>query len=120
LADLFVYDDALNTWGGKCHAAGRCVMELQELMEVLRHLAGYRNVNRLVLAEIRIGEYLQSRQGIARQTAIERLRDAIRAEPKEHALESEFWRLVADSNSLRTAVLTGSRTPILMIADSCR
>jgi hypothetical protein len=26
----------------------------------------------------------------------------------------------ADSNSLRTAVLTGSRTLILMIADSCR
>jgi len=94
--NLFVYDDALNTWGGKCQAAGRCVMELRELMEVLRHLAGYRNVNRLVLAEIRIGEYLQARQGVARQTAIERLRDAIRAEPKESALQSEFWRLVEE------------------------
>jgi len=95
--NLFVYDDAHTTIGrSKFQAAARCVMELRELMEVLRHLAGYRNVNRLALAEIRIGEYLQARQGVARQTAIERLRDAIRAEPKERALQSEFWRLVEE------------------------
>jgi hypothetical protein len=70
------------------------MMELRELMEVLRHLAGYRNVNRLALAEIRINEYLRSQPG--QQTAIERLRDAIRAEPKELALQSEFWRLVEE------------------------
>jgi len=69
-------------------------MELRELMEVLRHLAGYSNVNRLALAEIRINEYLRSQP--AQQTAIERLRDAIRAEPKERSLQSEFWRLVEE------------------------
>jgi hypothetical protein len=69
-------------------------MELRELMEVLRHLAGYRNVNRLPLAEIRISEYVRSQP--AQQIAIERLRDAIRAEPKVRALQSEFWRLVED------------------------
>jgi hypothetical protein len=92
--NLFVYDDALNTWGGKCQAAGRCVMELRELMEVLRQLAGYRNVNRMPLAEIRIDEYLRSQPD--QQTAVERLRDAIRAEPKQPALQSEFWRLVEE------------------------
>ena len=72
-------------------------MELRELMEVLRLLARYRNANRLALAEIRINEYLRSQQGgAAQQTAIERLRDAIRAEPKERALQSEFWRLVEE------------------------
>jgi hypothetical protein len=69
-------------------------MELRESMEVLRHLARYRNANRLALAEIRISEYLRSQPG--QQTAIERLRDAIRAEPKERALQSEFWRLVEE------------------------
>jgi antitoxin PrlF len=42
----------------------------------------------------------------------------VRADGKRPA--SRFARLRADSNSLRTAVLTGSRTLILMIADSCR
>jgi hypothetical protein len=69
-------------------------MELRELMEVLRHLARYRNINRLPLAEIRIGEYLRSQP--AQQAALERLRDAISAEPKERALQSEFWRLVEE------------------------
>ena len=69
-------------------------MELRELMEVLRSLAAYRNVNRLTLAEIRIDEYLRSQP--AQQTAVERLRDAICAEPKERALHSEFWRLVEE------------------------
>jgi hypothetical protein len=69
-------------------------MELRELMEVLRLLARYRNANRLALAEIRINEYLRSQP--AQQTAIEGLRDAIRAEPKELALQSEFWRLVEE------------------------
>jgi hypothetical protein len=69
-------------------------MELPELMEVLRHLAGYRNVNRLPLAEIRINEYLRSQP--VQQTAIERLRHAIRVEPKVRALQSEFWRLVEE------------------------
>ena len=69
-------------------------MELRELMEVLRHLARYPNVNRMALAEIRINEYLRSQPG--QQTAIERLRDAIRAEPKERALQSEFCRLVEE------------------------
>ena len=65
-------------------------MELRELMEVLRHLARNASVNRLALAEIRIDEHLRSRP--AQQTAIDGLRDAIRAEPKERALQSEFWR----------------------------
>jgi hypothetical protein len=69
-------------------------MELRELMEVLRHLAAYRNVNRLALAEIRINEYLRSQP--IQETALERLRDAIRAEPKERALQSEFWRVVEE------------------------
>ena len=69
-------------------------MELRELMEVLRHLARDASVNRLALAEIRIHEYLRSEP--AQQSAIERLRDAIRAEPKERALQSEFWRLVEE------------------------
>ena len=69
-------------------------MELRELMEVLRHLAAYRNVNRLALAEIRINEYLRSQP--AQQTAIDRLRDAIRAEPKDRALHSEFWRVMEE------------------------
>jgi hypothetical protein len=72
-------------------------MELRELMEVLRHFARDASVNRLALAEIRISEYLRSQQGgAAQQTAIERLRDAIRAEPKERALQSEFWRSVEE------------------------
>ena len=69
-------------------------MELRELMEVLRRLAAYRNVNRLTLAEVRIDEYLRSQP--AQQIAIETLRDAIRAEPKQRALQGEFWRLVED------------------------
>jgi hypothetical protein len=69
-------------------------MELRELMEVLRHLARYPNVNRMALAEIRINEYLRSQP--PQQTALERLRDAIRVEPKERALQSEFWRLVEE------------------------
>ena len=69
-------------------------MELRELMEVLRRLAAYRNVNRLALAEVRIDEYLRSQP--AQQIAIETLRDAIRAEPKQRALQGEFWRLVEE------------------------
>ena len=69
-------------------------MELRELMEVLRHLARDPSVNRLPLAEIRINEYLRSQP--ARQSAIARLRDAIRAEPKERAIVSEFWRSVEE------------------------
>ena len=71
-------------------------MELRELMEVLRHLARDPSVNRLPLAEIRINEYLRSQHDSARQSAIARLRDAIRAEPRERAIVSEFWSSVEE------------------------
>jgi hypothetical protein len=71
-------------------------MELRELMEVLRHLARAASVNRLALAEIRIDEYLRPLLGAARETALERLRNAIRAEPNGRPIESEFWSWVEE------------------------
>jgi hypothetical protein len=64
---------------------------LRNLMATLRHLARYPNVNRLRLAEMRIDEYLQS-AGAMRQSAIERLRETIGAEPRELPIDSEFWQ----------------------------
>jgi hypothetical protein len=60
------------------------------LMATLRHLARYQNVNRLRCAEMRIDEYLQSHA--TRQSALERLRETIGAEPRELPIDSEFWQ----------------------------
>ena len=68
-------------------------MELRELMEVLRHLAAYRNVNGLALAEI---HYIHYYQGTDRQSALERLREAARTKAAKRTDESEFWTSVAD------------------------
>jgi hypothetical protein len=65
---------------------------LRHLIATLRHLARYPNVNRLPLAERRIDEYLHLHDGGARQSALESLRDTIRAEPREQPIDSEFWQ----------------------------
>jgi hypothetical protein len=67
--------------------------DLRHLMDALRALAREpaTDANRLPVAEMRINEYLWSLQGGARQSAIERLRDAIRTEANARPTESEFW-----------------------------
>jgi hypothetical protein len=65
---------------------------LRTLMGTLRYLARYPNVNRLPLAERRIDEYLHLQQVSAWQSALERLRDIIGAEPRELPIDSEFWQ----------------------------
>jgi transposase len=54
----------------------------------------YPNINRLRLAEMRVDEYLQT--DAARQSALESLRDAIRAEPRELPIDSEFWQTMEE------------------------